>query len=94
MFANFRNYNIHKNNSLYYAWYYWRYDCYVTQVSKLTFSLSHAPEHDGHGLIVKIEGKKPASLVQPVHIALDVSGQQFWRVAAQAFGEWASSLGR
>jgi len=41
-----------------------------------------------------MEGTKPANLVQPVHIALDISGQQFWRAAAEAFGEWPTSLGR
>ena len=66
----------------------------MLQVTELSFSLSQAPAHDGHGLVVRMKGRKPANLVQPVHVALDVSGQYFWRTAAAAFGEWPTSLGR
>ena len=64
------------------------------QVNKLSFSLSKDPAHNGHGLIVKLEAQKPSQLEKPLHIALGVDGEEFWRTAARAFGDWTVGLAR
>ena len=64
------------------------------QVSKLSFSLSKDPTHNGHGLVVQLQGKKPSELEKPLHVALGVEGEVFWRTAASAFGDWKVGLAR
>jgi len=44
--------------------------------------------------VVKVKGKKPSELAQPVHIALNISGPGFWRAASSTFGEWKVGLAR
>ena len=51
-------------------------------------------EHDNHGVIVKIKGTKPPSLKSSPYVAVDVSGQSFWGVVLEAFGEWRVSCAR
>lgn len=45
-------------------------------------------EHNNHGIVVKIKGTKPPGLKQPVHIAMDVTGDKLWRTASNVFGKW------
>ena len=57
-------------------------------------SVALSQNHDGHGLVVKLKGTKPASLGRKLHIAADVSGATFWRMASDAFGGWKISFFR
>ncbi len=57
--------------------------------------LSDNPEHAGHGVVIKIEGTKPASEREPLHMALDVSeGCSFWEAAEKEFGSFGVSIAR
>ena len=65
------------------------------QVDEIKVTPSHAPEHEGHGLVIKIKGTKPAFLTTPPHIALDVKADaHFWTVAGRAYSDFAVSLAR
>ena len=66
----------------------------IPQVEEITFSLSKAPEHEGHGIVIKIKGTKKQSLIQPPMMALDVLPGRFWAGAEVAFGAFAVSLAK
>ena len=68
----------------------------LMQIEEMTFSLSKAPEHEGHGLVIDIRGNRASSLEKPVQMALDVpaSSSQFWRAAELSFGSFKISLAR
>ena len=68
----------------------------LVQIEEMTFSLSKAPEHESHGLVIDIRGNRATSLEKPVQMALDVpaSSYQFWRAAELAFGSFPVSMAR
>lgn len=63
-------------------------------MTSLTFELSDDPAHEQHGMIIKVRGKKPSSLLSPTHIALDVRGDGFWSTVGSVYGEFAASMAR
>ena len=60
----------------------------------MNISLSQDKDHDKHGMVVKLKGTKPPHIKQPTHIAMDVSGYDFWQLAANTFGEWRVRFAR
>ena len=65
------------------------------QVDDLRMTLSQAPEHEGHGIVIKIKGTKPLPLTTPQHIALNVSeNSHFWSAAEKAYSSFAVSMAR
>jgi hypothetical protein len=63
-------------------------------VDEFKFSLSMSPEHEGHGILIKIKGTKKASLVRPPIMALEVMPGNFWDGAERVFGSFAVGLAK
>ena len=57
-------------------------------------SIALSEVHDEHGIVVKVNGTKSPDIKAPVYIAMDVSGDKFWQVAANTFGEWKVTFAR
>ena len=60
----------------------------------MSIALSRNPAHNGHGIVVQIQGRKPSHLTLPAHIALNIGGSGFWRAASNTFGEWKVGLAK
>eukprot|EP00731_Ephydatia_muelleri_P024755 Em0016g1026a len=63
-------------------------------VNKISAEFSTDPAHNGHGMIIKLEGTKPSDLKLPVHVAFSVGGDDFWYQVNAIFGQWAVGMAR
>lgn len=57
-------------------------------------NIALSTDHDGHGLVVKLKGTKPTELSSVLHVAMNVSGQSFWRNVSNVFGSWKTNFAR
>ena len=65
------------------------------QADDLRMTFSRAPEHEGHGIVIKIKGTKSLPLTAPPYIALNVSKtSHFWVAAGHAYSSFAVSMAR
>ena len=64
------------------------------EVKKFSAKLSTDPAHNGHGMIIELEGTKPSDLKMPVHVAFTIQDGEFWSRLDAVFGQWAVGMAR